>query len=139
MPPLEPPANKDIDWNLLFVEAKKALEYSYSPYSNYKVGASLLTTTGKIYTGCNIECSSYTPTVCAERVAIFKAVSEGERQFKALAVITVNSGFPCGVCRQVLREFAVDIPIYVGDMVGNYQIVSSASLLPHSFGPEMLA
>ena len=92
-------------------EAKKAMENAYSPYSHFSVGAALLCRSGKVYTGCNIENASYTPTVCAERVAFFKALSDGEREFEAIAIAGGASGnvstetAPCGVCRQVMSEF----------------------------------
>lgn len=125
-------------WEELLQQAIAAREYAYTPYSHYKVGAALLTTDGKIYRGCNIESASYTPSNCAERTAIFKAVSEGDRNFTAIAVVTENGGAPCGVCRQVMREFAPDLTIIIGDMQGNYQVFTLPELLPHSFGPENL-
>lgn len=91
--------------------AKEQLVFSYTPYSSFKVGAALLTNSGKVFTGCNIENSAFSPTVCAERVAIFKAVSEGEKDFKAIAIVGGQHGVikdfcpPCGVCRQVMSEF----------------------------------
>lgn len=86
--------------------ATEQLEFSYSPYSNFKVGAALLTKTGKVYTGCNIENASFSPTVCAERTAFFKAISEGEREFCSIAIVGGNKEcLPCGVCRQVMSEF----------------------------------
>lgn len=125
-------------WDELFKQAIEAREYSYSPYSHYKVGAALLTQKGNVYKGCNIENAGYTPSVCAERTAIFKAVSEGERDFVAIAVATSNGGAPCGVCRQVMREFAPDLTIIFGDLEGEYQVLTLADLLPYSFGPENL-
>jgi len=125
-------------WEELLQQAIEAREYAYTPYSHYKVGAALLTTDGKIYRGCNIESASYTPSNCAERTAIFKAVSEGDRNFTAIAVVTENGGAPCGVCRQVMREFAPNLTIIIGDMQGNYQVFTLPELLPHSFGPENL-
>lgn len=95
----------------LAFEAKKAMENAYSPYSHFSVGAALLCRSGKVYTGCNIENASYTPTVCAERVAFFKALSDGEREFEAIAIAGGANGnvsaetAPCGVCRQVMSEF----------------------------------
>ncbi len=95
----------------LLEKAYEAMQYSYSPYSGFKVGAALLTKDGKIYTGCNIENSAYSPTNCAERTAFFKAVSEGVRDFKAIAIVGGKNGeitdycYPCGVCRQVMAEF----------------------------------
>jgi cytidine deaminase len=126
-------------WNNLLRLATEAREKSYSPYSHYKVGAALLTTSGKIYTGCNIENAAYTPSNCAERTAIFKAVSEGERDFAAIAIMTSNGVAPCGVCRQVMREFAPDLTIIMGDTQGHYRVVTLQDLLPDSFGPENLA
>ena len=125
-------------WHDLFQQAIEAREYSYSPYSNYKVGAALLTSNGNIYKGCNIENAGYTASVCAERTAIFKAVSEGETDFVAIAVATHNGGAPCGVCRQVLREFSSDLTVIIGNTEGNYQVLTLPDLLPHSFGPENL-
>lgn len=128
----------NIDWQALLDKAIHAREYSYSPYSNYKVGASLLTVNKNIYTGCNIECVTYSPTICAERNAIFKAVSEGEREFLAIAVVTANGATPCGVCRQIMREFSPNLPVLIGDTASNYRIVTLAELLPQSFGPHSL-
>ena len=125
-------------WDHLLKVAIEAREKSYSPYSHYKVGAALLTTHGKIYTGCNIENAAYTPSNCAERTAIFKAVSEGDQDFAAIAVVTINGGAPCGVCRQVIREFAPNLTIIVGSIAGDYQVLSLPDLLPDSFGPENL-
>lgn len=126
-------------WDDLFKQAVEAREYSYSPYSQYKVGAALLTKNGKVYTGCNIENAAYTPSVCAERTAIFKAVSEGVTEFVAIAIATLNGGTPCGVCRQVIREFAPNMIIIFGAIEGDYQTRSLAELLPDSFGPEKLS
>jgi cytidine deaminase len=125
-------------WDNLLKQAIEAREYAYAPYSHYKVGAALLTTDGKIYQGCNIENAAYGPSMCAERVAVFKAVSEGNTDFAAIAIVTVNGGMPCGVCRQVLREFAPNLTIIIGDLEGNYQVLTLPDLLPHSFGPESL-
>ena len=132
------PITTPYNWDDLIEQAIEAREYSYSPYSHYKVGAALLTYKGKIYRGCNIENAGYTPSVCAERTAIFKAVSEGETDFIAMAVVTINGGAPCGVCRQVMREFAPELKIIVADIKGNYQVFVLDDLLPHSFGPENL-
>ncbi len=128
----------DKRWGELLAKAIEAREFSYSPYSKYKVGAALLTRDGTIYTGCNIESASYTPSVCGERTAIFKAVSEGSQDFEAIAVATINGGAPCGVCRQVMREFSPNITVILGDIEGNYQVLTLPDLLPHSFGPENL-
>ena len=122
--------------------AKEAMTRSYSPYSGFKVGAALLCADGTVYQGCNIENASYTPTVCAERTAFFKAVSEGNREFAALAVCGGKDGVitgrfpPCGVCRQVMREFCKDdFPVYLVTADG-YEAVTLADLLPFSFSAE---
>ena len=121
--------------------AEDARAYSYTPYSHFAVGAALLTKSGKVYTGCNIENASYTPTVCAERTAVFKAVSEGEKEFAAIAIIGGPAGekgrfcAPCGVCRQVLREFCeLDFRVLLGS-VDKVQAYTLKELLPTSFGP----
>ena len=124
----------------LIARAREAMKYSYSPYSHYPVGACLLAKSGRMYTGCNIENASYGVTNCAERTALFKAVSEGEREFIAIAVTTEKFlGWPCGVCRQALYEFAPDLQV----IVACKDVVESASLrdlLPHGFGaaPDVL-
>ncbi len=125
-------------WNDLMNQAITAMTYSYSPYSHYKVGAALLTGSGQVYLGCNIENSGYTASLCAERTAIAKAVSEGVTDFVAIAVVTVNGGAPCGVCRQVMREFAPELTVIIGSIQGDYRVTSLAQLLPDSFGPENL-
>ena len=132
------PAPHSAKWDNLLRHAIAAREFAYTPYSGYKVGAALLTTDGKVYKGCNIENASYTPSNCAERTAIFKAISEGDLSFEAIAVVTIDSGAPCGVCRQVIREFAPNLTVILGDLDGNYQIFKLSDLLPHSFGPENL-
>jgi cytidine deaminase len=98
----------NIDFAPLIQAARKARENAYAPYSHYDVGAAVLTKSGKIFSGCNVENAAYPSGLCAERVAIFKAVSEGERELIALAVVTSNAGSPCGACRQVFSEFAQD-------------------------------
>lgn len=119
--------------------AIKVRDFSYSPYSHYAVGAALLTESGKIYTGANIENSAYPTSICAERVAIFKAVSEGERNFTAIAIATENGGSPCGSCRQVMSEFALQMQVIVVDDTGRIHIDSTVDgLLPHAFSPEDL-
>ena len=119
--------------------AKEAMTHSYSPYSGYKVGAALLCADGTVYTGCNIENASYTPTVCAERTAIYKAVYDGHRDFVAIAVCGGKDGIitgsfpPCGVCRQVMREFCGDdFKVYLVKPDG-YEMRTLAQLLPDSF------
>ncbi len=119
--------------------AQAARKWAYVPYSKYAVGAALLTASGKIYDGVNIENAAYPDTICAERVAIFKAVSEGERQFKAIAVVTVNGGFPCGSCRQVMAEFGLDTEVVIADEHGQVlHETTVAGLLPGAFTPDKL-
>jgi cytidine deaminase len=119
--------------------ARQARKWAYAPYSNYPVGAALMTASGRIYDGVNIENSAYPTTICAERVAVFKAVSEGEREFKAIAVVTNNGGTPCGSCRQVLAEFGLGTIVLIADADGNLlQEITIDQLLPHAFTPENL-
>ena len=113
--------------------AIKMCENSYAPFSNYKVGSSIETTSGKIIGGCNVESSSYGLTCCAERVAIFKAISEGYREFKSIAVATKNAGMPCGACRQIIWELCGNIPIYICNMDGLVKTINSNELLPEAF------
>lgn len=123
----------------LMVAANEARKFAYTPYSHFKVGAALLTKSGKLYTGCNIENSSYTPTVCAERTAVFKAVSEGESDFAVIAVVggkeenLLEFCSPCGVCRQVLAEFCdADFRILLGNPE-KFQSYTVDEILPFSF------
>ncbi len=127
--------------------AKAQLDYSYAPYSHFHVGAALLAKNGNIYTGCNIENAAYTPTNCAERTAFFKAVSEGERSFTAIAVVGGPEGAsefdwcaPCGVCRQVMKEFCHEdaFQIILARSVKEYKVYTLAELLPMGFGPDNL-
>jgi cytidine deaminase len=125
--------------------ALSAMEMSYSPYSKFRVGAALLCKNGKIYTGCNIESAAYSPTNCAERTALFKAVSEGEREFAAIAIAGAAEGgnpqycYPCGVCRQTLKEFfSDDAEVIVVKTAEDYKIHSFGELLPFGFGKENL-
>lgn len=126
--------------------AIEAREHSYVPYSHFAVGAALLTKAGKVYQGCNIENAGYTPTNCAERTAFFKAVYEGEREFEAIAVVGGPAGqpvselcAPCGVCRQVMREFCGDdFEIYMSKGDGTYFMVTLPELLPFGFTSESL-
>lgn len=130
------PANKQ----KLITLALQAYTGAYAPYSQYAVGAAVLTAEGEIYTGCNIENAAYPSSMCAERVAIFKAVSEGYRKLQAIAVVTHNGGSPCGGCRQVMREFGdKDMPVLIADTDGNLLAeLTLEEILPHSFGPEDL-
>ncbi|MCP4415695.1 MAG: cytidine deaminase [Chloroflexi bacterium] len=111
---------------------------AYVPYSNYPVGAALLMENGRIFTGVNVENASYGLSNCAERTAVFKAVSEGYKKILAVAVATDNAGSPCGACRQVLTEFAGDVPVYLVDGLGNGRDTTLYTLLPDHFGPEYL-
>lgn len=130
----------------LVLKAIYSMKNSYSPYSNFKVGAALLTESGKVYTGCNIENVAFGPTVCAERVAFFKAISEGEKNFSKIAVVGGKNGIissatpPCGVCRQVMREFCNDdFEILIIKENEKYDKISLSDLLPYSFKPEILS
>ena len=126
--------------DLLLDRAQEARDRSYAPYSRYHVGAALLTADGQVYQGCNIENAGFTPTVCAERTAFFKAVYDGHRAFRAIAVIATGEemGFPCGVCRQVMAEFCNrDFIIITANRDRTKVDVSYfGTLLPHSFGPK---
>lgn len=136
--------NKMTDKELIAL-AEKAAENAYVPYSGYTVGAALLTKQGRVYTGCNIENAAYGPTNCAERTAFFKAVSEGEREFEKIAVVGgKNLDFkdyftPCGVCRQVMREFChKDFSVLVAKSDGEYLSITLEELLPLSFSADKL-
>ncbi len=120
--------------------AKEARKNAYAPYSKFKVGAALLTKSGKVFTGCNVENSSFGASMCAERVAVFKAVSEGEREFKAIAVVTDTDdpAMPCGMCRQVLSEFSMDIKVYAANLDGKVKTTTLRELLPYAFTKEDL-
>lgn len=122
----------------LIQAAMAARAQAYAPYSHYKVGAALLMPDGRIFTGVNVENASYGLTICAERTAVFKAVSEGYREFLAIAVATENAGSPCGACRQVLAEFAGDVPVWLVDAAGNGRETTLYTLLPDHFGPQHL-
>lgn len=123
----------------LISKALAAKERAYVPYSNFHVGAAVLTEDNEIFTGCNIEIASYSPTICAERTAIFKAVSEGHKKIKAIAVVgDASHTFPCGVCRQVIREFGSDATVIVANSENDYKEFSLEELLPNSFGPDDL-
>ena len=133
-----------IDYKELMHLAQEARKHSYSPYSHFRVGAALLAKSGKIYTGCNVENASFSATNCAERTAIFKAVSEGERDFSALAIVGGREGetapfcAPCGVCRQVISEFCPkDFAIVLGNEE-NFKVYTLDELLPLSFSDKDL-
>jgi cytidine deaminase len=124
----------------LIEAAVQARKWAYAPYSNYAVGAALLVDSDKIYDGVNVENAAYPTSMCAERVAVFKAVSEGERKFTAIAVATANGGTPCGSCRQVLSEFGLDTLVIIVDSSGKVvQEGTVADLLPGAFLPSDLA
>ena len=119
--------------------ANEARRRAYVPYSNYQVGAALRTSSGRIYTGCNVENAAYPTSMCAERVAVYKAVSEGDRKFEVIAVVTPNGGSPCGGCRQVLAEFGLETLVLIAD--GNGKLVKETTvggLLPGAFTPKDL-
>jgi cytidine deaminase len=119
--------------------ALQARLWAYAPYSHYTVGAVVLTDSGKIYDGVNIENAAYPAGICAERVAIFKAVSEGERHFKTIVVATENGGSPCGSCRQVMAEFGLETEVLVVDATGKVTLETTVgSLLPGAFTPDQL-
>ena len=135
-----------INEKYLIEQAIEARSHAYTPYSHFQVGAALLTKQGKGYKGCNIENAAYTPSNCAERTAIFKAVSEGEREFAAIAIVgsmegesnTLPTG-PCGVCRQVMAEFcSLDMPVIIAKSPADYITMTLGELLPLSFGPANL-
>jgi cytidine deaminase len=129
-----------MDHHELARRARAAKKYSYSPYSRFRVGAAVLTKAGKVYTGCNVENSSYGLTVCAERTALFKAVSEGERHFAAIAIATDREGYipPCGACRQVILDLAGDIDVILTTPRGKVKVMRSSELLPVPFGAKNL-
>lgn len=119
--------------------ANEARRRAYAPYSNYLVGAVLRTKSGRIFTGCNVENAAYPHCMCAERVAIFKAVSEGEKEFEVIAVATSNGGTPCGGCRQVMAEFGLETVVLIADGEGRLvQETTVADLLPGAFTPKDL-
>lgn len=123
---------------------QKALDmrqYSYAPYSNFRVGAALECDDGTVYGGCNVENAAYGSSLCAERTALVKAVSKGHRRFVRLAVAGDSEDYcwPCGACRQMLREFGTDLEVLVANREGEFTALTLAELLPHSFGPETMA
>ena len=125
-----------MEYQLLVEKAKEAKKFAYTPYSNFKVGAALLTKSGKIYTGCNVESVSYTPTICAERTAIVKAVSGGEKEFEAIAIISdlAKVVHPCGVCRQLMCEFfKPETLVICSDKNGKFDVLKFGELMPFPF------
>jgi cytidine deaminase len=127
-----------MDYKTLANHARAARTHSYSPYSHFRVGAALLTRSGKVFTGCNIEISSFALTICGERTALFKAVSEGERHFRAIAVATDKNSFtaPCGACRQVIMDLAGDIDFVLSKKNGEIKVMKMSELFPYPFGAK---
>ena len=127
------------DYKQLIELANEARRRAYVPHSHYPVRAALRTKSGRVYTGVNIENAAYPTTICAERVAVFKAVSEGEREFEVLALVTDNGGSPCGACRQALAEFGLDTVVLIADGKGKLlQVMTVDELLPGAFTPKDL-
>ena len=128
------------EYESLVVAAKQARENAHAPYSNFRVGAALHASSGRIFGGCNIENASYGLTVCAERIAIFKALSEGERNFDAIAVVTDTERLtpPCGACRQLIWEFCGDVPVILSNIQGKTETISMHELLPIPFDASNL-
>lgn len=130
-----------VDVNTLLEQSKVAREHAHAPYSKFKVGAALLAEDGNVYLGCNVENVSYGLTNCAERTAFFKAVSEGAKEFVALAVVADSERAipPCGACRQVMAEFCKpDMPVYLTNLKGDVEMTTVGDLLPGAFSPEDL-
>lgn len=124
---------------LLIGQAVAASRHAYAPYSEYAVGAALVGTDGQTFTGCNVENASYPASICAERGALMKAVSEGVQKFDVIVVATRNGGSPCGVCRQMLSEFGIDLRVITVTFEGDIVLDTTlAALLPHSFAPQHL-
>jgi cytidine deaminase len=129
----------DLEKQSLIQVALEARQWAYAPYSNYQVGAAVLTTSGRTYDGINVENAAYPSSMCAERVAIYKAVSQGERSFSAIAVVTSNGGWPCGACRQVMAEFGLDTRVIIADQNGEIvQETTVSEILPGAFTPDHL-
>lgn len=124
----------------LIAAAADVREKAYAPYSNFKVGAAVETDEGNIYTGCNVESASYGLTVCAERVAIWKGISRGEKRFGRIAVVVDTEELtpPCGVCRQIIWEFCGDVPVILSNLNGKSEIISMSELLPRAFDSKFL-
>lgn len=128
------------EYDALIAAGRAARENAYAPYSNFRVGAALRATSGKIFGGCNVENSTYGLTVCAERVAIFKAISEGERGFDAIAVVTDTDSFtpPCGACRQLIWEFCGDARVVLANLRGDVEVLQMRDLFPKPFDASHL-
>ena len=128
-----------LEWRALIASAMEARRRAYAPYSNFAVGAAVSTANGRVFSGSNVENASSGLTVCAERVAVWKAISNGERELTALAVVTEPGATPCGACRQVLSEFVEDAPILVANTEGQIWVTSLHELLPYPFPRVALA
>ena len=128
------------EYDALILAAKQCRENAHAPFSDFRVGAAVRAKSGRIFTGCNVESASYGLTCCAERTAIFKAVSEGERGFEAIAVVTDTDVLtpPCGACRQIIWEFCGDVPVVLANLKGKIERESSAKLLPRPFDSGFL-
>jgi cytidine deaminase len=128
------------EYDTLVTAARAARENAHAPYSNFRVGAALRARSGRVYTGCNVESATYGLTICAERVAIFKAVSEGERGFDAIAVVAQTEKLtpPCGACRQLIWEFCGDVEIVLADLKGHVEVRRASGLLPEPFDASFL-
>jgi cytidine deaminase len=128
------------EYEALIAAAKKARENAHAKFSNFLVGAALRTKSGKIYGGCNVENATYGLTICAERVAIFKAISEGEREFDAIAVATDTGALtpPCGACRQLIWEFCGDVPVILSNLAGKSEVMRMSTLFPKPFDASNL-
>lgn len=128
------------DEEKLIAAARQAREHAHAPFSDFRVGAAVRTKSGRTFGGCNVENASYGLTICAERVAIFKAISEGEREFEAIAVVTDADALtpPCGACRQIIWEFCGDVPVILANLKGKIERESSAKLLPRPFDSSNL-
>jgi len=128
------------DYDALISVAKQARENAHAKFSNFKVGAALRTASGKIFGGCNVENATYGLTICAERVAIFKAISEGERRFDAIAVVTDTDALtpPCGACRQLIWEFCGDVPVILSNLKGKTETIPMRTLFPKPFDSSNL-
>ena len=128
------------EYDALILAARQARENAHAPFSNFRVGAAVRAKSGRIYTGCNVESASYGLTCCAERTAIFKAVSEGERGFEAVAVVTETDTLtpPCGACRQIIWEFCGDVPVVLANLKGKIELESAGKLLPRPFDSAFL-
>jgi cytidine deaminase len=128
------------EYDALILAARQARENAHAPFSNFRVGAAVRAKSGRIYAGCNVESASYGLTCCAERTAIFKAVSEGERGFEAIAVVTETDTLtpPCGACRQIIWEFCGDVPVVLANLKGKMELESAGKLLPRPFDSAFL-